>query len=432
MKKITCECNKILCITGHFPPCAASGVFRALGFVRHLERSGWQVAVLAMENIEEEREDSCLLQQIPGSVHVERTGYLDVFKLRSAVKARNRSEVADVQSTGTVMQDSNPEVKQGLKETLTYLLKTPDSYVGWLIPGIFRALTSIKRPDIIFATAPPFSSLMLGVLLKKIWRKPLVVDLRDPWVQNPLRSERPFWADQWDKTLERWVMRNADQVIMNTQEASALYQGLYGGIKEKFTAIYNGFDNRFLEFNSESRPEHIDIWIVHVGSLYGNRNPEALIQGVTGLHQFQIDLYGPGAEQYKDHNTPANIRFHPSVKHEQAISLQKGADVTLILGNNTPGSVQVPAKIFEVLAVSKTIWLIDSLDSPTRQMLLEHNIAHIFCENSSKEIQKVALALIEMKKNQTLPLLNDTTTNIFDRKIQAEKLNDILQTQLEN
>ena len=36
----------------------------------------------------------------------------------------------------------------------------------------------------VYATAPIFTSLLIGFLLKKKTGKPLVVDYRDPWTQN--------------------------------------------------------------------------------------------------------------------------------------------------------------------------------------------------------------------------------------------------------
>ena len=57
--------RKLLIITLHFPPSAASGTFRTLGFVRHLPRFGWQTVVVAPPAIPWEATDTELLDHVP-------------------------------------------------------------------------------------------------------------------------------------------------------------------------------------------------------------------------------------------------------------------------------------------------------------------------------------------------------------------------------
>ena len=55
----------LLIVTYHFPPQAASGSFRLLGFARHLPRAGWDVAVVAPPSIFWEPDDPALGRQVP-------------------------------------------------------------------------------------------------------------------------------------------------------------------------------------------------------------------------------------------------------------------------------------------------------------------------------------------------------------------------------
>src|SRR5512135_183957 len=57
--------RSVLILTYHFPPSAASGSFRLLGFVRHLPKFGWRSVVVAPPRIPWEPTDEALLDQLP-------------------------------------------------------------------------------------------------------------------------------------------------------------------------------------------------------------------------------------------------------------------------------------------------------------------------------------------------------------------------------
>lgn len=423
--------NNLFYISAHFPPCAASGVFRTLGFIRHLVSSDkrWQVTVLALRDIAEEREDERLVSRVPVCVKVLRTGYFDIFRIWSKVRKSSITVNAAQPSLRPANKDTQAGI--GLLEILSCLMKTPDSYIGWILPGIVRALVSAQRPDVIFATAPPFSALILGVMLKKIWRRPLVVDFRDPWVHNSLRLPRPMKVEKWDKFLELWVMRHADHVIMNTNEAKNLYTNLYNNAMRavSISTIFNGFDDRFDDLQPIVVKEKKDIIsVVHVGALYGQRDPAPLVGAMQLVDGVQIDLFGPGGDGYGHDDLPSSMKFHGPVDHGQAIRLQKGADLVLIIGNCQAGSVQIPAKLFEALALSRALWLIDVQDSPARRLLIRYDIPHLFCENSVDQIRRILAMLPDMKKHNQLPQLERSITQRFSRDCQAEIFAEILNT----
>ncbi len=419
--------KKLFYISAHFPPCGASGVYRTLGFLEFLVPLGWSVRVLAIKNIREERNDPKLLQQIPHGVKVIRTGYIDLFSLKP-----QRTGQKKISGAGTTKNDRPSSVRvdsvfSRIRESISYLLKTPDSYPGWIPVGLLRAVAS-TRPDVILATAPPFSSLILGVLLKKIWRRPLVIDLRDPWCHNPFRLQRPAMADSFDRFLERWVFRHADHVLMNTEEACRLYQEQYPAYQEKISVLTNGFSPVIKRQTLAADKKYFDgPWIVHVGALYGKRSPKELIAASRGMHGIIIDLYGPGTQQYHDAARGTPVRLHPPVPHERAIILQQQADITLVIGNCMNGSVQIPAKIYEAMAVAGQLWLIDTDDSPTGKLLLNHGIPHFFSCNRADSIKVTLQKIKNDYRNSPLPAgIDASLTAPFQRARLTRELDNIL------
>src|SRR5437764_9228657 len=67
--------KKLLLITYHFPPSAASGTFRLLGFARHLPAFGWQPLVVAPPSLPWEPLDPQLAEQVPDEVVVQHVPY---------------------------------------------------------------------------------------------------------------------------------------------------------------------------------------------------------------------------------------------------------------------------------------------------------------------------------------------------------------------
>jgi len=425
---------QLLYISAHFPPCAASGVFRVLGFIRWLHETGWTIAVLALHTIEEERLDPELLERVPGEVRVYKTGYVNPFSLRDALKKTCRKrQISSEEGGETKKQGSAASMPEySWKDSVSYLLKTPDSYLGWLPMGILCALLKISRPDVILATAPPFSAFVMATILKFLWRVPLVVDFRDPWVNNPLRAIRPGWAGKLDGFLERMVLRNADVVILNTDEARRLYQHQYPDQASRMHTVTNGFDSRFTDIAPASSPMPDMLWIVYVGALYGKRSPNKIIEAVLLFDDIILDLFGPGVESYLELASD-RVRLSPQVTHQGAVALQKGADVTLVIGNCLEQAMQIPAKVFEVMALAKNIWLIDSSDSPARRLLREAGLPHYYSTPTYESIFETLRQMhIDWRgKKISTNRLPEELIQQFDRRILAEQLGQLLNSVIE-
>src|SRR3546814_11826622 len=119
-------------------------------------------------------------------------------------------------------------------------LNFPDKRVGWLPAARQRALHLFEewRPDAIFATAPPFTALLIGYLLAKRARIPLIVEFRDRWSVDPYYP--PPW---WRRRLEHWtearIVRHAAGLTTVSEPWAETYRARYG---KPVAVIYNGYD----------------------------------------------------------------------------------------------------------------------------------------------------------------------------------------------
>src|SRR3954468_17579648 len=67
--------RRVLILPYHFPPSAASGTYRALGFVRHLPKFGWEASVVAPPRIPWEPPAPARSGRLPAGTRVSHVPY---------------------------------------------------------------------------------------------------------------------------------------------------------------------------------------------------------------------------------------------------------------------------------------------------------------------------------------------------------------------
>ena len=166
--------RNVLYIAYYFPPLGLSGVQRTLKFVKYLPSYGWKPTVLTVGPTGYYAFDESLLREIEeAQVDVIRTGSLDINRMMKGKRpVRMPSE--------------------GLRKILQFfgdLFLIPDSKIGWKRKAVKAAseLLRTKHFDAIVATAPPQTDFLIGYILKKRFKVPLVLDYRDAWLEYPFK-----------------------------------------------------------------------------------------------------------------------------------------------------------------------------------------------------------------------------------------------------
>ena len=197
--------RKLLILTYHFPPSAASGTFRMLGFAEHLLQFGWKCVVVAPPGLPWEPNDDALLGRIPAE---------------------------------TVVYPV-PFPQGGLWKPLRKCFPW-GAWLPFAAAGCYRAIRE-QRPDAVLTSGPPHAIHLLGRHLRR-WRGlPWVADFRDPWLAgDPSQIRRN--AESWEVRAEPSVMRTADAIVVNTPGAGELLGHAYPQYAAKMTSITNGYD----------------------------------------------------------------------------------------------------------------------------------------------------------------------------------------------
>ena len=303
--------RRLLVIAYYTPPLGLSGVMRVTKLCKFLPEAGWQPLILTVKSVAYYSYDPNLLEDLKQSKFF-RTETIDANRLLNVLRTKAKR--------------LTPALGSGLgagSRLLNYL-SFPDAKVGWLPFGSVagRHIIDREKPSAIFATAPPFTSLLLGVRLKVHAHVPLVVDFRDPWPTGfalPPRYQRA--ALRW---LRRYFVDHADMALaVNSGTARAVGKGVQ--------VLDNGFDPT--DFDVE--PARLEgTSIVHVGNLW--QNQAEVVSFVEALRsRADARLYLAGRA---DADTRRRLEGNPQVKllgsvpHSEACALMKGADVLLYIG----------------------------------------------------------------------------------------------------
>ena len=148
---------RVLLVSYTFPPVGGAGVQRLTKWLKYLPRHGWQTSVLTTENASVPVTDASLARDVPAVTRVVRARTLEPsYQVKAAVLKQaagpRRSVVAGLRSAA---------------KSVVNLVLQPDPQVLWAPAALCagRQLLSEVPHDVVVATAPPFSALLIGARL---------------------------------------------------------------------------------------------------------------------------------------------------------------------------------------------------------------------------------------------------------------------------
>jgi glycosyltransferase involved in cell wall biosynthesis len=366
-----------LVVAFHYPPIATAGTHRTVNFVRALAARGHRLGVVTTSAFTGFRLDDRLGARVPAEVAVARAPHLDPFRILHVLRGAGGD---DGGATETAAQPAPNEAAEMVPpagyldraiDFASRLADLPDRYSSWIVPAYVKgvALAMRMRAQVVYATAPPFSALLAGRAIAETLSLPLVVDLRDPWAQNPFRGNPFAWLRTLDAALERSVVRRATRVILNTPLAARDYVARYGD-PQRFVTIPNGIDPSLFDLPRERPVDDGTITLLHPGTIYGRRSPLPLVAALARLarteprlaSRVRIRQLGSVEDGGRLHGALAAagledaFTLEPPRPHAEAFRAATAAHGLLLLGVSGPTpEIQVPAKLYEYLAAGRPI-----------------------------------------------------------------------------
>lgn len=226
--------RNLLVITYYFPPLGGVGVQRVSKFCKYLPDFGWKPQVIAPQPSAFYMADSEMLEEVK-DVSLYRVGGFDSFRFREKLAGPLK-----------------PKIDSPLR-WIAQRFSWPDTQSGYVGPAFRQAYRLSQKADAIFVTAPPWSNLFTGRLLKRVTGLPLIIDMRDPWVRHP-QHDKSRWKRALNKRNEKNILEYADAVIAATRAHSRDLLNRYPEMAPRINYISNGFDSAdFSPRKKESR-----------------------------------------------------------------------------------------------------------------------------------------------------------------------------------
>ena len=428
-----------LCIAYAFAPINRSGTHRTLGFVRHLDRMGWDATVITV-GADGEPADPSLNELIPETTKVVRTRWTDLHARAKRFISRSDDASVTIETLPDHAQtplhsesydpSSNPASARlrGLRDWLSRWLITPDSRIGWTIPAYRAALQAIKqnRPEVIYSTSPYPTAHLIGWLLSRRTGISWVADFRDPWRGNPFRAMPGGIHNRWDALLERLVLERAARIICCTPTMTQALQQRKPAIARKCTTILNAFDQERISNVQPMRCCSDDEFLMsHAGQFYGPRSPLPWLHAVRRALDLQPKLRGKlrltliGDDTY--HGKPLKewaiecgvghaVTVLGRLTHCETLSHLAGSDALVLGGSCGEGSaLQVPGKLFEYVAMRKPTIATCIAASPVNTILKAAKaVAHVL---HPEDVTGLADAIVRVASGRTL-ILGDAWSGV--------------------
>lgn len=285
--------KRVLIITHNFPPTFNSGVLRPLKFAKYLPQFGWQPYILTTLEPARTARDYSLLDQFPPTGRVYRTASLEVPVARTWMCLKKRAEQREPRGarTFTATEIQSPPLARRIIDSV-YASLPLDPQISWIPFAVRKGREIVLKEhiDVICASGPPFTCFAIGYLLKKLTKRPLVLDYRDPWTQQgiyPFMQRRHNF--KIDSFLERRILEMADHIIVAHPNLLSDLPRKYPSVcVGKITAITNGYDPA--DFEGLVPQPNAQFTIVYTGTFYFNYAPDSFLRGLRRLLDEDPDL----------------------------------------------------------------------------------------------------------------------------------------------
>lgn len=295
--------------------------------------------------------------------------------------------------------DKTSRLKKVLNRLWNDYLCIVDPFSGWILPALIKGLKVIKnnRIDLIIATGPPFSSMVVGFLLSIMTNNKLIIDYRDPWTVHRTQYSKIF-GKKINRLCERLAIGRASALVFCS---SIMKEEFITGLGNYTRATYHVVPNGFHDKNT-LQPVPLGNGrknIVYAGSLYGERRLKLLAsplfhllnEGLITKETFCLHIFGKLNDQ--DRNQIMKYRLqdmfeqHPQVPYAEILKYLRAADI-LFLPSGSDVSYAIPFKFYDYLSVKRPILAVAPKNSAIAELMNKIDCGKLALINSEKSILK--------------------------------------------
>ncbi len=412
----------VLVIAYYFPPKGLSGVQRTLKFVKYLPQYNWRPFVLTSGVNAYYAYDYSLLKDLEGK-------NIDIIRV----------DGTDVNSM-LPMQGLVAMPSERIRKFLSYLssfIFVPDNKKGWSKKAYISAKEIItnNKIDLIFVSAPPFSSFNLGVRLKNEFNIPLVLDYRDLWYGFQFgRHLLPFHKAAI-KRMEYKALKTADKVIVINRRIKEKIMEYFPFVSHRqITIIPHGFDPEDFHQSAKLPRTSQKMILTYSGLFYENITPKYLFSAFKTLtierpdisSNIEIQLIGVVRKEVialiNELGLQNHIKCLGYLPHIESINRLLASDVLWItVGKGKNADTISSSKFFEYIGTGKPVFG-SVVDGVLKTALQDYGASYISSPDNPEEIKRMLVKIYEDFRLGKLPEPNSEFVEKYRRDFLTEQL----------
>lgn len=326
------------------------------------------------------------------------------------------------------------------RRTLAYWLLNPDPSIVWAKSAAKKVvvLNAISNADFILSSSPPESSHVGAWLLSRRSSVPHIVDLRDGWLDEPLRPilRHSLLRRRLEGRLERQILCDARGIFVTSDVWQFLLNQRYPSVESKIKVLTNGYPLSQLSEIKEvkNRRENVRL-LIHSGRFSGSdsRRTADLLLGPLLTNLSSTTTSGVirliGALTKDELNTIAlfipkftaigwRIETPGAIPRTELLAQLPKADGLLLL---SASNAALPSKLFEYIPTGLPIFVVTEKSSATWNLCQTLPQAHLF-DNSDNCITEDNLPFykrdgFEIPEKYSESSLSESFIKFIDQRI---------------
>lgn len=395
---------------------------RFLKFCKYLPEFGVTPYVLTVSNPTYPSQDPSLSKEVPDQVNVFKSFSLEPFDLYAFLKNESKSEVA-----APTAPLSSGSMAAKIASWIRANVFVPDARAGWLATARRKALNIMKSNDIdcIITTGPPHSTHFIGRYIQKKLGAFWIADFRDPWTQIHYNQilPRTRFIRWFDNTLEKNILRNADEVIVVSPTMAHVQKRIF---ERNYRVITNGFDPADFRGVGSHDTSHKKYVIRHVGRINEASVPHSFFEALGRLEdptvlkvEFIGNVHHKVQEFIDQYHLQDCVTIKPYIPHNEAIKAMKSADLLLlVIPDIKDNELILTGKLFDYIGAQKPIMYIGPSQGDAAEVIRELNQGYIFGQGETDKIQ----AFLSSEKKEDLGLTSTKFEALENHPYSRKKL----------
>ncbi len=413
---------KVLVISYYYPPMGLSGVQRTLKFTKYMRQYNWEPAVLTTGSTAYYAHDNSLLKE------AEEAGIRIIRTEGNDINSR-------LNKKGTVKIP--PEWMRKILSRMSASVFIPDNKSGWTSKALVTARELLKKEqfDIIFVTAPPFSSFNMAVKLKKEFGVPMVVDYRDLWYGNHFGFYPTPLHSYLHKSMEYAALKAADRIIVINRRMKEKVMDEYRFVTfEDVFIIPQGYDPKDFENLVPEKKNKSKMRLTFSGLFYEFITPKYFLRAFKKLAlerpdiAANIELHFVGFLRNENRKLIRKLDLQDFVKeygyleHNDALTKTITSDVLwTMVGRGRSSDTVSTGKTFEYLGTRKPI-IACVPDGAVKTAMEEYGASFITPPDDVEAIKNAIKKAYDLFTENNLPVPNEEFIEKHRRDYLTEQL----------